>query len=510
MPRSGEKGERAMTAMIWEENPGTVPPPEDQASSKIDELAKLDPVSYDRCREAEAKALGIRTSTLDAEVDKRRPKKEGDDNLQGRPLKLKETELWPGPVNGAVLFSEVCAALSHHVVLPDHAAETVTLWAAHTYCFEQVGNSPRLVFTSPEMRCGKSRALEMVGLLVNRPLMAANLSGPVLFRSVEMAKPTGLIDEADSFLVGKNANDDLRGLINSGHSPTGSVLRCVGDNLEVRQFSTYSPVAIAMIGLPQATISDRAMIVSMRRKRPDEAVAKLRTRGTRLWSDLASRIARWVDDHRVEIGAADPNIPEELNDRAADNWRPLLAIADVAGGAWPKIARDAARHLSAEVSAESQSARVMLLEDVAAIFAEVGDKIATTALVARLGLMDERPWPEWKNGRPITARQLAKLLAPLKIRPGTHRIGADPPFKGYRQSDFADAISRYTPLSSGYTVTTLKTNGNSENLSVTKVDLLPIENGELFNGGNGVTDVTDQMGGRAENEEDRREWGGEA
>ena len=351
---------------FWEEHPGAVPPPADDelaakkptenlspdVSAKFDELAKLDPVTYDRCRDAEAKALNIRVATLDAEVGKRRPRIEGDDKLQGRALKLKEPDLWSESVNGAALFSELVAVISHHVILPPHTAPVVALWAAHTYCFELVGNSPRLVFTSPEMRCGKSRALEIVGLLVNKPLMAANLSGPVLFRSVELAKPTGLIDEADSFLVGKNANDDLRGLINSGHSPTGNVLRCVGEDLEVRQFSTFAPLAIAMIGLPQATISDRAIIVSMRRKRPDEVVGKLRTRGTRLWADLASKLARWVSDHKTGIGAADPAIPEVLNDRQADNWRPLLALADVAGGIWPKLARDAAQVLSADLPAE--------------------------------------------------------------------------------------------------------------------------------------------------------------
>jgi hypothetical protein len=39
-------------------------------------------------------------------------------------------------------------------------------------------------------------------------------------------------------------------------------------------------------------------------------------------------------------------VPYGLNDRACDNWSPLLAIADLAGGEWPQRARAAALDLS--------------------------------------------------------------------------------------------------------------------------------------------------------------------
>ena len=62
-----------------------------------------------------------------------------------------------------------------------------------------------------------------------------------------------MIDEADSFL---RDNEELRGVLNSGHRKGGAVLRNVGDDHEPRSFSTYSACAIALIGqLPPTSSS---------------------------------------------------------------------------------------------------------------------------------------------------------------------------------------------------------------------------------------------------------------
>ena len=60
---------------------------------------------------------------------------------------------------------------------------------------------------------------------------------------------------------------------------------------------------------------------------------------------------------RVEaIATARPEIPAQLNDRAGDIWEPLLTLADLAGGEWPKLARDAALQMSAGMPDGSLSA----------------------------------------------------------------------------------------------------------------------------------------------------------
>src|SRR5437588_10694681 len=101
---------------------------------------------------------------------------------------------------------------------------------------------------------------------------------------------------------------------------------------------------IALIGRLPATLEDRAIVLLMRRRAPGETVDRIRRTELRRQLDpLRRRAVRWVADHRAPLRVADPAMPEELDDRQADNWRPLLAIADAPGSAWAALARRAAR-----------------------------------------------------------------------------------------------------------------------------------------------------------------------
>lgn len=152
--------------------------------------------------------------------------------------------------------------------------------------------------------------------------------------------------------------------------------------------------------------------------------------------------ARWVADNAERIRGAEPDVPSGLFNRAADNWRPLLAIADVAGGEWPARARQAVQSARPD---DDESTRILLLADIRAIFAErAADRLASAELVEALVAIEGRPWAEWKNGKPITTNGLARLLAPFKIVPATIRVGDRTP-KGYLLSQFEDAFIRYLP-----------------------------------------------------------------
>ena len=132
-------------------------------------------------------------------------------------------------------------------------------------------------------------------------------------------------------------------------------------------------------------------------------------------------------------------MPAQLHDRAADNWRPLLAIADAAGGEWPERAREAAVALSAGGDAEGR--REMLLADIRQMFAERGnpDWIATKAIIEALVGMDERPWSEASRGKPINPQALRSLLEPFKVFSSSNGKDA----RGYKREAFAEAWARY-------------------------------------------------------------------
>lgn len=414
--------------------------PEDR---RLAELAALSPVGYDRIRDKAAKEIGIRVATLDKEVEKRRPKTETEDEGKtGRALKLAALQPWPEPVDGAKLIAELVDQIRRFVMLTREAAIAVALWIAHAHVFEAFSISPRLAVISPEKRCGKTTLLRVIQALVPKPLSAVNITPAATFRTVEAFRPTLLIDEADAFL---GDNEELRGVLNSGHERDGQVVRLVGDDFEPRAFSTFCPVAIALIGRLPATLEDRSVVVSMRRRLRSELVERFRSDRVEHLHEHARKIARFVEDHKDVLRDADPGMPEGLHDRACDNWRPLLAIADCAGGDWGRRAREAALTLSGQEDADEQSRGVMLLADIQRVFAEKKtDRISSTDLVSALADLPDRPWGAWAKGKPISTARVARLLRPFGITPSTVRIGEKTP-NGYQLSQFEDAFDRYLP-----------------------------------------------------------------
>ena len=401
-------------------------------------LAAMPPLEYEHARAPSAERLGVRTKVLDAEVKKLR----APDTTQpgaGKSLDIEDVEPCSGSVNGVLLLEKIVSEIGRFVALPEGADVALALWAIHTFAFDYGECSPILALISPTPRCGKTTTLNLLARLVNRPLPAANISMASLFRTVEVCRPTLLIDEADTFM---RDNLELRGVINSGHTRDSAyVIRTVGDDHEPRQFSTWAPKAIASISKLPATITDRSIVVSLRRKLPSDRVTRM-TRQHQ-FHDLRAQIARWILDRADEIGAANPDIPQELNDRAADSWRPLLALADLAGGPWPELARRAARKLSGERCEEALG--VLLLSDIRAIFDDQKiDRIPSKTLTEALAAIEGRPWAEYRNGKPITANQLARILGEFGISPGSTRSG-DEVFRGYVLDKCSEVFERYLP-----------------------------------------------------------------
>ncbi|MEX2554106.1 MAG: DUF3631 domain-containing protein [Actinomycetota bacterium] len=413
----------------------------------LDRLARLDRLAYDQERGAMAERLGVRVTTLDAEVKNRRSARPRDAGADDDPLGLGWTsDAWPERVDGAAVLDDLAASFARHVVLPAHAGVALALWVVHAWAHNSATISPILAFGSPTMRCGKSRGLALVAALAPRPLAAASVTGPALFRAIEAWRPTILADEIDA-AFGPNGDELLRAVLNGSHDrATARVIRCAGEDITPTAFSCWAPIAIAGIGRLPGTVTDRAITVAMQRKRAGERVARLPRDSRGAFLDVRRRLARFAADNFDALRDAEPAMPAGLDDRAHDNWSPMIAIADAVGGAWPSRARAAALALSGERAADDDTAGVALLADVRAIFAEVGsDRIASADLAERLAKLEARPWPEWKAGRPITVRQIARLLAPFAIAPANVRLGPVQG-KGYRLDQFDDVFARYLPL----------------------------------------------------------------
>jgi putative DNA primase/helicase len=415
--------------------------------------------------------------------------------LQGQGVALADPEPWPEPVAGAGLLDELAATFAHYVALPDGAAAVLALWTLHAHAHAAAAISPILALTSPERRCGKSTTLHLLSALVPRPLPASSISPAALFRAVERYTPALLLDEADT-VFGPKGNEDLRCILNAAHMRAGAVvIRTVGDDFEPRTFSTWCPKAVALIGELPATLADRALVLRMRRRRADEQVAKLRLDRLSDLEPLRRQAWRWGQDQVATLKVMDPPVPDELHDRAADNWRPLLAIADACGGPWPERARAAARILAGVTTDADGAPGVQLLGDVRALFAERGvDRLSSADVVEALVQREDRPWPEW-HGRPLTKRGLARVLGRFGIAPKKIRLGTGV-LQGYQLDQFGDTFSRYLPrqaehleqASSGAAIL----GAAIRNGSASVPDAQPTENPHEYSS---VPDVPDAEGG---------------
>jgi hypothetical protein len=181
----------------------------------------------------------------------------------------------------------------------------------------------------------------------------------------------------------------------------------------------------------------------MRRRAPGEKVDHLRLDRLQELLPLARKMARWAKDHLEELKKADPTIPEGLHDRAADNWRPLLAIADIVGRDWPIRGRTVAQLLTVSGETESPIGE-LLLKDIRVIFERLrADRLPSVDICRHLESMEERPWREWKRGRAISPNRLGRLLSPFGIHSRTIRLPDGSTPKGYPLQEFEDAFRRY-------------------------------------------------------------------
>lgn len=349
------------------------------------------------------------------------------------------------PLTGAELLDAVRSAFCRYVAFPNrHAADAAVLWTATTHAVSVLEHAPRLVARSAVKRSGKSRLMDVVTETCRKPLMTVNASTAAVFRSIGDDPPTLLVDEADTIFGSKKTaenNEDLRGLLNAGHQRGRTSLRCVGPSQTPTEFPTFAMAMLAGIGAMPDTIEDRAVVIRMRRRAPGEVVAPYRSRRDRpALNRLRDWLAEWVGEHIDELADARPVMP--LEDRAADTWEPLIAVADIAGGDWPQRARDAATFLVAEhESADAGSSeRVRVLADIKEVFDRLSNQsgfMGSQVLVNELRNLPDAPWSDID----LTPRKLAMRLADFGIKPRhNNRTKTE---RGYHLIDFADAFMRY-------------------------------------------------------------------
>jgi Protein of unknown function (DUF3631) len=187
----------------------------------------------------------------------------------------------------------------------------------------------------------------------------------------------------------------------------------------------------------------------MKRKLPSETVADFNHLDDEELSRLRRQLARWADDNGTALAAANPEIPNGFYNRTRANWKLLLAIAEAAGDDWKRRANRAARSIENIKATFEASIGVQLLSNIKSLFeAHNIDCMTSYQMVGYLTADPEKPWVEYRHGRPLSQKQLANLLNGYGIYSVTvHPVGLSHA-KGYQLTQFTEAFGRYLiPLS---------------------------------------------------------------
>lgn len=208
--------------------------------------------------------------------------------------------------------------VEQYVAVTPEERMAIALWILHEIVFDRYDLTPRLALLSPVRGCGKTRLLTLLELLTQNPDRADNVSAASLYYELDRGLRTFLLDEADN--LGLLRDPTLRAVLNGNYRGAG-VKRFVAGRS--RKYSTFTPLAIAAIGMLPLPLMDRAIIINM--QRASRKIPLLDVRDP-VFPATREQIRKWADICKLN---PDPDIPW-LN-RAADIWRVLFAIADDLG-----------------------------------------------------------------------------------------------------------------------------------------------------------------------------------
>lgn len=327
-------------------------------------------------------------------------------------------------------LDEIQKFVRRFVVFSDEAHyDVLSLWILHTYATDAAYATPYLYVHSAEPQSGKTRTLEVAAMLARNAQSTGNLTSAALFRRMADSEPTLFIDEVDTIFTGA-ANEELRGVLNTGYKRGGSVSRFTGT--EVVDFPTYCPkmlVGIDTGNLPD-TLRDRCIPMMLKRKKTEQKVERMKSRVVEPEAEAIRERARAWAIHNYDriMNAPDPAYIDGISDRKFEIAEPLLVLALIAGGKQyaTKVRKELARLLAGEAPKQSEGVRT--LETAREMFEDGKvNRLSSADLADKVG---------------VNTKKLGSILAKFDIRPATLSFRGRYA-KGYNMKDFTDAWERY-------------------------------------------------------------------
>jgi hypothetical protein len=396
-------------------------------------IVKLPSAAHEAELKKLAKRLGHEIESLRVEFDELL----GD---EAERIRRGIVDPWDEPVDTRELLDAASAQFGKYNIIHDRvAAPIVPLWIAFAWVHEIATFSPLLNFQGADTEMGKSAATEVVTRLAPRGYMIVKPTGPTIYRFVDHARPTLGIDDADRLLA---EDPDLAAIIRASWKRDIFVPRVVKG--EVCLFDPFGPRCLNGIDLLahlDAATRTRCITVQMLPKLEEENVVSMRyAADDENFVILRRKFLRWSTANMPALKAARPQMPNGFFSRLEESYHLLFAIADLAGGEWPKKARAAAVKLSQEHAAPSLGKRLLAI--FFTLFTRHG-LLLTSKQAEQLVPAEDDEFANYKNyGRPINKFEIAALMRPFRVFPGVIHPRGKPADRGWdgSQSSFTIAF----------------------------------------------------------------------
>jgi putative DNA primase/helicase len=406
---------------------------------------------------------GVRISVIDlkAEIKRRRrarhPAPTVEEETAAGIIFAAADEPLDDPVPPLVtILDTIKAQLTRFIVLRETQIAAITLWLAAAHLMRlpalAVEVFPKLAIQSKDPASGKTTLLKLVWNVLPSAKMWTYPSGAFLVRAIEQKYPSLCLDELQ-YAEDKN----LLRVINAAHERALAYVPLLVPDPQggwtPREFHVWTPMALARLGEFSTPQQSRSLVIWMLPKMRDERAERLRRvevpelvlcrRQLAAW---AATVAEWLE----------PEVPENLLNRDVQNWEPLINVANMAGGDWPRAVIEAVEE--AMDIERIPTVTVRLLSSIWQIFQPDPDQppaiefITSKELRAALIADPEEDWATINHGTAISFEYMRERLSHLVRSQNEyyHEQGERRHRRGYSFAQFKPVFARHVgrhPLS---------------------------------------------------------------
>jgi len=260
------------------------------------------------------------------------------------------------------LTVEIEAFIKSYLEMPlDSDYLILSMWIFHTYIIEKFNTTPILYFYGVK-ETGKSRAGEVLSELAFRAQRLTSLTEATLFRSVELFKPTLIIDEIK--LLGKGGNQGLADLIKTTYKRGLKVSRInlnkYGED-QIEYYDTFTPLVICTTESIPDIIESRCILFIMQKNSNPQIERKIDMK----WAnDLRERLTVFRANYiNKELPEAQYIARGRLNEIMFPLYQSLLICEPERKSEFINIVKQIQRHKNNEEGMELEAEIVKAIDD---------------------------------------------------------------------------------------------------------------------------------------------------